>query len=263
MADDLPRLNVGGRRLEFAWHGPEPSEAPTLVFLHDGLGCTGTWRDVPSALAAATGCGALVYTRAGYGGSDPVPLPRPLDYLQVEGDSVLAEVLDAAGIRQAVLVGHSDGASIALLHASTSRAAPRVRGLLLEAPHVFCERITTEGIERLKEEYQRGGLREKLARHHGRNLECAFRGWCDAWLDPAFRSWNIEHRLPGVAVPALVLQGIGDPFGTLRQVDAIERGSGAPVRRLVFERCGHTPHREQRKRTLAAMAGFVRRLLAR
>jgi len=262
MADVARRLTAGGRRLEFAWYGPGPSEAPTLVFLHDGLGCAATWRDFPEVLARAAGFGALVYTRAGYGGSDPVPLPRPLDYLQREGDSTLGDVLDATGILEAYLVGHSDGASISLLHASTPRAVPRVRGLLLEAPHVFCEPVTAEGIERLKEEYRRGPLREKLARHHGRNLECAFRGWCDAWLDPAFRTWNIENRLPAVAAPALVVQGTDDPFGTLRQIDAIERGSGGPVRRLVLERCGHTPHREQRERTLAAMLAFLRSLPA-
>jgi pimeloyl-ACP methyl ester carboxylesterase len=260
MAGDRFTVNAGGRRLECSWHGPGPSVAPTLVFLHDGIGCAGTWRDFPFALADAVGCGAFVYTRAGYGGSEPVPLPRPLDYLQEEGDSSLPEVLDAAGVREAFLVGHSDGGSIALLHASTPRSEPRVRGLLLEAPHVFCEQVTVEAIERVRGEYLRGELREKLARHHRGNVDCAFWGWCGAWLDPGFRAWNIEERLPAVTVPALVVQGEEDPFGTLRQVESIERRSGGPVRRLVLDRCGHAPHRERRDRTLAAMAGFIRAL---
>jgi pimeloyl-ACP methyl ester carboxylesterase len=261
LAGKLLTMTADGRRLEYFWHGPGPTVAPTLVFLHDGIGCAGKWRDFPSALAGAVGCGALVYTRAGYGGSEPVPLPRPLDYLENEGYSTLPEVLDAAGVRKAFLVGHSDGGSIALLHASTPRSAPRVRGLLLEAPHVFCEQITVEAIDRVREEYLRGDLREKLARHHRGNVDCAFWGWCRAWLDPGFRSWNIEERLQAVTVPALVIQGTDDPFGTQRQVESIERRSGGPVRRLVLDRCGHTPHREQRERTLAAMAGFVRALM--
>jgi pimeloyl-ACP methyl ester carboxylesterase len=258
MQGDRRTITAGGRRLECFWHGALPSEAPTLVFLHDGLGCAATWRDFPAALAAAAGCGALVWSRAGYGASEPVPLPRPLDYLEQEGDSGLPEALDAAGVRRAFLVGHSDGATIALLHASTPRASPRVLGLLLEAPHVFCEDVTVEAIGRVREEYLRGDLRARLARYHGGNVDCAFWGWCQAWLDPRFRAWNIEARLPAVGAPALVLQGADDPFGTLRQVEAIERQSGGPVRRLVLEGCGHSPHRERRDATLSAMTAFLR-----
>ncbi len=260
MGAPLETLFAGGDRLEFAWRGPGPEDAPTLVFLHDGTGCAATWRDFPETLARKTGCGALVYSRAGYGGSDPVPLPRPLTYMHREGFDVLPETLDAAGVREAFLVGHSDGGSIALLHASTRRALPRVRGLLLEAPHVFCEEITVRSIERTREEYLQGDLRTKLERYHGGNVDCAFWGWNRAWLDPGFRAWNIEDRLPEVTVPVLVVQGIDDPYGTLRQVDAIERGCGGPVRRCILPRCGHSPHRECRESTLAEMAAFVRGL---
>lgn len=251
-------LNAAGFRIEYAWHGPGPNEAPTLVFLHDGIGCAATWRDYPEVLARETGCGALVYSRPGYGGSDPVPVPRPLTYMHDEGFSVLPEVLDAAGVRSAYLVGHSDGGSIALLHASTPRAVPRVRGLLLEAPHVFCEEVTVRSIEQARDEFLRRGLREKLARYHGGNVDCAFWGWNRAWLDPGFRRWNIEPFLPAVTVPALVVQGEDDPYGTVRQVDAIERRCGGPVRRLILDRCGHTPHRDRRDATLSAMTAFLR-----
>ena len=248
----------GGGRVEVHWHGPGPADAPTLVFLHDGIGCAATWRDFPASLTRETGCGALVYSRFGYGGSDPVSLPRPLTYMHDEGFSALPEILDAAGVRRAFLVGHSDGGSIALLHSSTPRALPRVCGLLLEAPHVFFEEVTVRSIEEAREEYLHGDLRAKLARYHGENVDCAFWGWNRAWLDPGFLAWNIEDCLPAVTAPALVLQGIDDPYGTLRQVEAIERQSGGPVRRLVLERCGHSPHRDRRDETLSAMAAFVR-----
>jgi pimeloyl-ACP methyl ester carboxylesterase len=249
-----------GHRLEVEWHGPGPDHAPTLVLLHDGIGCISTWRDFPAALASATGCGAMVYSRAGYGGSDPVALPRPLTYMHHEGLDVLPDLLDAAGVRRAVLVGHSDGGTIALLHASTPKAEPRVRGLVLEAPHVFCEDCSVRAIEAAGEDYTTGDLRQRLARHHGDNVDCAFWGWNRAWLDPGFRSWNIEGHLPAVAVPVLVVQGEDDPFGTLAQVDSIERLCAGPVERLVLGDCGHTPHREQPEATLAAMAAFIGRL---
>ena len=255
-------ISAGDRRIEVVWHGPGPEDAPTLVFLHDGIGCAATWRDFPAELARETGCGALVYSRAGYGGSDAVPLPRPLTYLHEEGYTGLPDVLDAAGVRTAYLVGHSDGGSIALLHASTPRASPRVRGLLLEAPHVFCEEATVRAIGQARSDYRNGGLRARLARYHGPNVECAFWGWNRAWLDPGFRAWNIEDCLPAVTVPVLVVQGADDPYGTLLQVDAIERRCGGTVRRCVLERCGHSPHRDRPEETLQEMAAFLRELRA-
>lgn len=259
----MTTLVAGGRVIEYTLHGPRPGDAPTLVFLHDGIGCAATWRDFPAALSRATGCGAFVYSRAGYGGSDPVPLPRPLTYMHQEGFTGLPGILDAAGVVEAFLVGHSDGGSIALLHAATPRAFPRVRGLLLEAPHVFCEEITVRSIEKSRDEYLHGDLRAKLERYHGGNVDCAFWGWNRAWLDPGFRAWNIEEHLSAVKAPVLVVQGTDDPYGTLLQLEAIERKCGGRVHRCVLERCGHTPHREQRERTLSSMAAFVRELRER
>jgi pimeloyl-ACP methyl ester carboxylesterase len=177
-----------------------------------------------------------------------------------EGIVALPGILDAAGVRKAYLVGHSDGGSIALLHSSTPRSRPRVRGLLLEAPHVFCEEITVRAIERARDEYLHSDLRGKLGRYHAGNVDCAFWGWNRAWLDPGFLSWNIEGCLPAVTVPVLVVQGADDPYGTLRQVEAIERQCRGPVRRCILDRCGHSPHRDQCERTLSAMAAFVREL---
>lgn len=261
MKTTVATMLAGGRRIEYFRVGPGPEAAPTLVFLHDGIGCAETWRDFPAELARKTGCGAFVYSRAGYGGSDPVPIPRPLTYMHEEGFVHLPDLLDAAGIQRALLVGHSDGGSIALLHASTKRAAPRVIGLLLEAPHVFCEEITVRSIDQARTEFLDGDLRNRLARYHGDNVDCAFRGWNRAWLDPGFRSWNLTEHLPAVTVPVLVIQGADDPYGTLRQVETIERGCGGPVRRLILDRCGHSPHRDRREETLSAMELFVRELL--
>lgn len=253
----VPHLRAAGRRLEYAWHGPGPERAPTLVFLHEGLGSVSTWRDFPARLAEATGCGALVYSRAGYGGSDPVELPRPLRFMHDEALLSLPEVLRAQGVRDAVLVGHSDGASIALIHAGGVKAA-LVRALVLEAPHVFCEDLSVRSIEAAAVSYLSGDLRRALERHHGSNVDVAFWGWNGAWLDPGFRSWNLEEYLPGIGVPVLLIQGQGDEYGTLRQLDAIERGCRGTVERIVLDDCGHAPHRDQPERTLAAMARFVR-----
>jgi pimeloyl-ACP methyl ester carboxylesterase len=229
------------------------------VFLHEGLGSVSTWREFPRQLAEATGCGALVYSRAGYGGSDPVPLPRPLRFMHDEAQ-VLSEVLDAASVRDGVLIGHSDGASIALIHAGSGPGA-HVRGLALEAPHVFVEDVTVRSIEKAAESYRVGDLRRALERHHGANVDVAFWGWNGAWLDPDFRSWDLQEFLPGIRVPVLLVQGEQDAYGTLRQLDAIDSGCAGPVRRLVLPDCGHAPHRDQPERTLAAMAAFVREVL--
>jgi len=260
-------LVAAGHRLEAEWHGPSPEHAPTLVFLHEGLGSLSAWRDFPERAAAACGMGALVYSRWGYGKSDPRAPPWPLTYMQVEGLSSLRQVLDAAGVRDAVLIGHSDGASIALIFAGSGLPqAERIRALVLLAPHVFVEDVAVRSIAATADAYRDGDLRERLERHHGENVDGAFWGWNRAWLDPGFRAWNIEEYLPRVRVPSLVIQGRDDPYGTLAQVDAIERGLGAPPRRgtgqttrLVLDACAHSPHRDHPDAVLAAIQRFVGR----
>ena len=250
-------LVAGGRRLEHVWHGPEPGEAPTLVFLHEGLGSVSLWRDFPRLLAEATGCGALVYSRAGYGRSDPAPLPWPVRFMHDEA-AVLEEVMDRTFVREAVLVGHSDGGSIAIIHAG-SHPPGRVRALVLLAPHVFVEEISVGSIAAAAETFRGGDFRKALERHHGANVDGAFWGWNGVWLDPAFRSWNIEEFLPRIRQPVLVIQGADDPYGTLGQVDAIAAGCVSRVERLMLTECGHSPHREQAGRTREAAADFLLR----
>ena len=253
-------VDVGGVRLEYRWIGPPPPEddAPTLVFLHEGLGSVSLWKDFPDRLAERTGCGALVYSRAGYGKSDPVPLPRPVHFMHDEA-TFLPRVLEAAGARESLLVGHSDGASIALIHAGRDQPA-NLKGLILEAPHVFTEPFGLESIAKIADVYRTTDLREKLARHHGANVDVAFWGWNGVWLDPEFRAWNLEEFLPAIQVPILILQGDRDEYGTWKQVEAIERQAGGPVESVLLADCGHSPHRDQPEAALAAMAGFVRTL---
>ncbi len=253
-------LTVKRTKLEIIRHGPSPDDSPTLVFLHEGLGCAALWRDFPAKLAAATQCSALVYSRSGYGQSDPCPLPRPIRFMHYEALEILPDLLEVAGVRDCILIGHSDGGSIALIYAGGTPAIP-LRGLITEAAHVFCEDITVHSIEKIGEIYKKGDLRRKLEKYHGANTDCAFLGWNETWLNPDFRNWNLEEYLPGIKVPLLVIQGADDPYGTPAQVQAIASRAGAGAEVLMLPDCGHCPHQEQESATLDAMTRFVRSLL--
>ncbi|HEY1943121.1 MAG TPA: alpha/beta hydrolase [Roseiarcus sp.] len=251
-------VTIGGVRLETLTLGPGPDAAPTIVMLHEGLGCVALWRDFPQKLAKKTGLGVFAFSRAGYGASDPVALPRPLDYMTREARETLPPLFDAIGLKRSVLLGHSDGASIAAIYAGSVEDF-RVRGLVLIAPHVFTEESGLESIAAARVAYETGDLRARLAKYH-RNVEVAFRGWNDAWLDPGFKSWNIADAVDYWRVPALVLQGDADPYGTLAQVREIETRSYAPVDVEILDGCGHAPHLERADATLAAVADFCARL---
>jgi pimeloyl-ACP methyl ester carboxylesterase len=239
----------GTRRLEYV---ELEGEEPPLVFLHEGLGSVALWRDFPARVAQATGRRTLVYSRLGHGDSDPAELPRTPRFMHDEALHALPALLDRLGAQQPVLVGHSDGASIALIHA----AAHPVRGLALIAPHVFVEDVTVRSIAAAREAFAGTDLRARMARYH-RDAEATFRGWNDIWLAPEFRAWNIEDVLADVTCPVLVVQGADDEYGTLAQVDAVERGVRGPVRRVILEGARHAPHLEAPEETLQAVAGFV------
>jgi pimeloyl-ACP methyl ester carboxylesterase len=243
-----------GKRLEAVAYGPPPDQARTIVMLHEGLGCIALWRDFPAKLAAATGHGVFAYSRAGYGGSDRVDLPRPLDYMSGEAQFSLPAVLAAIGLEHGILLGHSDGASIAALYAG-EHADERINGLILMAPHLFTEAMGLAAIEESRRAYETGDLRRKLAKYHA-DVDCAFRGWNDAWLDPAFKAWNIEGAVGRWRVPALLIQGADDQYGTLKQIRAIEARSAAPVTSRVLEACRHSPQIDQPEATLDAIVGF-------
>jgi pimeloyl-ACP methyl ester carboxylesterase len=251
-------LRLRGGRIEVIHVRPNRPDArsPTLIFLHEGLGSAALWREFPQRLVARTGCPALLYSRYGYGGSDPIALPRPLDYMHREALDVLPELVAHTRIGDHVMIGHSDGASIALLYAARA-ANPGLRGVISEAAHVFCEDATVAAIERARVDFLAGRLRDALARHHGANTDAAFFGWCDAWLDPAFRAWDIRAELDSIRVPVLALQGDDDPYGTALQLDAIRQRIGTGAQTEIIERCGHAPHRDRPDVVLGAMAVFV------
>ncbi len=252
------RLKAGGASLEYACFGPPPETAPTIVLLHEGLGCVALWRGFPEALSRATGFGVMAYSRAGYGRSDRAALPRPLDYMSREAMDVVPEVLDAIGFRRGVLLGQSDGATIATLYGG-SVADHRVRGLILMAPHFFTEPEGLAEIARAKTAFETGDLRVRLAKHH-QDPDTAFRGWNDAWLDPGFRDWDVTDAVDHLRVPTLAIQGRDDAYGTLAQIDTLEARSYAPVDRLVLDRCGHAPFKDQPEAVLEAIAAFTTRL---
>ncbi|HUB16625.1 MAG TPA: alpha/beta hydrolase [Acetobacteraceae bacterium] len=254
-------LDVSGRRIETAWWGPPPTAAPTLVLLHEGLGCIELWRDVPALLAEATGCGVFAYARLGYGQSDPKPLPWPLSYMQDEARDVVPRILDAADIRDAILLGHSDGGSIAAVYAGEARD-PRLRALIMIAAHFFVEEQNIASIRQIREEYAQGELRGRLAKYH-RDPDMAFHGWCDSWLHPDFRAFDITASLPGIAVPTLALQGADDPYGSAAQLRVLQQNVRAPLQTLLIPAARHAPHLEAKRPTLDAIAQFVASTMAR
>jgi pimeloyl-ACP methyl ester carboxylesterase len=229
-------------------------QRPTLVFLHDSLGCITVWRDFPERLAGALGCDALVYDRRGYGGSSPFgPEPRTPSYLEDEADA-LARVLDGCGISDAVLFGHSDGGSIALVAAA--RQPDRVRAVVTEGAHVFVEERTLAGIRAARESLRTTDLSERLRRHHGDRTEAVTSAWIDVWLSPEFRDWTIERYLPSVRCPVLVLQGTDDEYGTPRQLRTIAEGVAGPARAHLISGAGHTPHRDAADEVLGLTTAF-------
>jgi pimeloyl-ACP methyl ester carboxylesterase len=253
-------FTVAGKKIEAAWHGPGPEQAPTLVLLHEGLGSLAMWKEFPQQLAERTGYGVLVYSRPGYGNSDPVELPRPLTYMHVEAREVLPAVLDRAGVRKTILVGHSDGASIATIYAG-SRQDFRVRGLVLIAPHFFVEDISVRSIAAVKDAYETGDLRARLAKYH-RDVDVAFRGWNRAWLDPDFRRWRIDEFLAYIRVPILIVQGQDDEYGTPAQIAVAQQEAYCPVEVRMLAGAGHSPQVDRPEETLEAIGEFVTRVLA-
>ncbi len=251
-------LDLDGRRLETGWWGPGPDAAPSIVLLHEGLGCLGLWRDFPAQLAEATGCGVFAYSRFGYGRSDPATLPRPFSYLHDEACLVLPRLLAAAGIGRHMLLGHSDGASIALI-AAGGCPPPGLRGTVAIAPHVFVEEVTLAGLAEARRRWEAGPLQERLARWH-RNPVVAFHGWNDTWLDPGFQGWNLRRELAGIRAPLLVLQGEADAYGSPEQLARIRQDCPAPLETRLLPGIGHAPHQESEAEVLGLLAGFAVRV---
>lgn len=254
-------VDLSDQRLEYRFAGPQPHEAPTLVLLHQGLGSAGQWDDFPEKLSASTECGVFTYSRAGYGQSSPATLPRKLDFMHVEARGTLPRLLDAIGFRHGLLVGHSDGASIAAIFAG-SRQDHRVKGLVLIAPHFIVEDVTMNAIRNIRHAYDTdAAMRARFARWHV-DADATVRGWSDPWLHNDVSQWDLREDLAFIRVPVLIVQGEGDDFGTVRQIEIAEEECYCPVEALLLPGTGHIPHREAPERTLEAVAGFARKLLA-
>lgn len=257
----MPFVHIAGTRLEYVRVQPAlaASGRPVIVFLHEGLGSVSLWKEFPQAMADATGAEVMVYSRKGYGDSDPITEPRAVRYMHYEALVVLPELLDRLEIHRPVLFGHSDGGSIALIHAGGSGRP--VTGLVVLAPHVLVEDLSVASIAEAKVAYETTDLKERLARRHA-NVESAFRGWNDIWLHPDFRAWNIEEYLPKVTVPVLAIQGELDEYGTMDQIDRIAR-QAPDVETLKLADCRHSPHRDQPDAVIAATVDFLSRRLSR
>jgi pimeloyl-ACP methyl ester carboxylesterase len=254
----MPFANIDNRRIEYRMI-PGHAERPPLVFLHEGLGSVGLWRDFPDQVAARLGTPALVYSRFGYGQSDGLLATRTPRFMHEEGLEVLPALLDQLGIERPLLVGHSDGASIAIIHAAAAQRP--VQALVLMAPHVFVEPVTVKSIANIREMYRTSDLKARLSRYHA-HVDDAFLGWADIWLRPEFLAWSIEDEVARVAAPMLLIQGRDDEYGTLAQLDRIEALATSPVKRLVLDDCGHSPHRDQEAAVLEAIVTFAQQRIA-
>ena len=251
----MKHVNVEGLRLEYRDIAATDANMPTLVLLHEGLGCVAMWRDFPQKLAGATGCRTVVFSRAGYGHSEAYAQPRTPRYMHHEGEVMLPAFLDALGIERPLLVGHSDGGSIALIFAGALPQRPL--GVAVMAPHEFVEEETLAGIRAARSVWDSSDWPQKLARYH-HDAPRVFSDWNDSWLSPAFRDWNIEAYLQRIACPVLAMQGEDDEYATMRQIEVIsEVVPGTEV--LKLPACGHAPQRDQEAAVLSALAAFVSR----
>ncbi len=259
MQTDSIELDWANRqtRIEYRWAGPQDSQAPVMVFLHEGLGSVALWKDYPDRLCERLGMRGLLYSRPGYGRSSPRPHDEHWtpDFMHRQAREVLPALLQKFGIERPWLFGHSDGGSIALLYAASFPQTPA--GVIAVAPHIFVEDISVASIALARTAYLQQGLRERLARYHD-DVDSAFFGWNDIWLSPDFRNWNIENELANIRCPLLAIQGEDDEYGTLRQVTGIrDRLPAATV--VALPACGHSPHRDQPEALSDAVATFITR----
>ena len=256
---DTGFLDLTPLRLEYRMIGPRPEAAPTIVMLHEGLGSVGLWGEFPDKIAAATGAGVFVYSRAGYGNSTGAKLPRTTSFMDEEAREVLPRVLATIGFRRGFLLGHSDGASIATIYAGSVQDH-RVRGVVLIAPHFFTEEMGLVEIRRARKSFETGALRERLKPYHA-DVDTAFRSWNGPWLHPDFEKWDITEALGYIRVPILIVQGENDQYGTLKQIETARQECFCPVEAVVLPGIRHIPYREAPELTVDAIAAFINRLL--
>ena len=251
----MPHATAAGHAIAYEWIGEEVGKPP-LVFLHEGLGSIRQWRDFPAKVAAATGRRALVYDRYGYGQSDVLQEERrTVRFMHDEGLIALPDLLEKLGVENPILIGHSDGASIALIYAGSGK---KTRGVVAMAPHVFIEPLCLRSIDKAAEAFEKTDFGVKLARYH-RDARKTFYGWADVWLDSKFKGWDIRGKyLPGIRCPVLGIQGFDDVYGTMAQLDELQKFSSAQL--LKLEKCGHAPFKDQPEAVLSAIVSFVEKM---
>lgn len=250
----MRHIHIDGVKLEYKQFARKSASDTTLLFLHHGLGSAGLWRNFPEALSERTGLPALAYSRRGHGCSDPTDWPRPIDFLQNEAIDVVPKLLDNLGIGKVVCVGHSEGGSISLVYAATY--PERVKGVAIEAAHVLVERCNLEAIAQIRNEYGTGELRKHLQRHHGDNVDCAFYGFTESWLNPDFKGWNIENYGKQIRCPVLAIHGTRDEYISREHFDRLVGLFERPAETLLLD-CGHAPHEECPDEVLDRMAQFI------
>ncbi|MBT3177987.1 MAG: alpha/beta hydrolase [Desulfobacula sp.] len=252
-------LIINSQKIEIQWYEQGKKNYPTLIFLHEGLGCTRMWKNFPENLSKKTKCPAFIFSRFGYGNSDPCPLPWKINFMHKEALTILPDIIKKAGIKTYILIGHSDGGSIGII-LSGSRIAKGLKGLITMASHVFCEQKTLQSIHQAKKYYEQQDLKQRLEKYHGKNTENAFRGWNDVWLDSHFINWNIEKYLKKIDIPMLAIQGKNDQYGTIKQIKSIQRQVKL-VKTEMIDDCGHSPHLEQQEAVLNVMGKFIHQIL--
>lgn len=250
-------LDLNGKKI-FIHHTKNYNDRPTIVFLHDSLGCISLWRDFPENLGKLTQCNVLIYDRLGYGKSNPMPdVPRPVNYLELEAH-MLHNLLNKLHIDKPILFGHSDGGSISLLTAS--KYPERIMAVVSEAGHIFVEDITLKGIREAMHDYKTTNLKTRLEKYHGYNTDILFRAWTQTWTREDFRNWNIESFLPAITCPVLVIQGLDDEFGSIAQVNGIVNSVSGRIEKVLIDGSAHTPHKEKPEETLEAATKFINSL---
>ena len=255
-------LQLGSKKIEVQWHQGAQKELPTLIFLHEGLGCTSIWKDFPKKLSQRTGCPALVFSRFGYGQSDPSPLPWKVNFMHEQALKILPEVIKTAKIKQYILIGHSDGGSIGIIFGGSPhiKETKGLKGLITEAAHVFCEQITVDCIRQAKLNYENTNLKQRLEKYHGKNSDNAFWGWNDVWLNPKFMHWNIEKYLTKIKIPVLAIQGKEDQYGTKKQLDSLKTKI-KNIETHMLDNCRHSPHIDQKEKVLDLMSQFIHKII--
>lgn len=256
-------VSSGGNSLRVEWHKPIDTDALTIIFLHEGLGSITQWKDIPVTLGKHLDCGLLIYDRFGYGGSTclPEPYKRPLNTMEIEANNTLPDLLDSFNINNAVLFGHSDGGTIALLAAATGDK--RIKGAVTIAAHVFVESKSIESIKSIRREWKSGDLRSRLEKHHGDNADGAFLGWANLWLDPDFSAFNICEQLSEITCPIMAIQGTNDEYGTLQQINSIKDNVSGLVETIVLPGCGHSPHLEKKNVVVRKIIKFLNTIICR